>query len=129
MANKHAGGRPPKYSDPAIMQAAIDSYFSSNPSKPTIVGFALFLGFCDRQSLNDYVNRNAHEGEDQKEEFACIIKTAISRIEQVHEERILTSNTPAGSIFWLKNRNWSDRQDQVHSGNVTITIVEDGNET
>lgn len=104
-------GRPLKYKSVEDLDDAIKEYFDKNPAKPTICGLALDLGFMDRQSLRDYSER---------EDFSCSIKRAISRIESMHEEN-LYSNGAAGSIFWLKNRDWKDKQE--HEGNMSIHVV------
>jgi hypothetical protein len=98
------GGRPRKYETVDELDTAIDSYFSQcrqDKVIPTTCGLALALGFCDRQSLYDYKAR---------EMFSGSIKRAIMQIELVHEQR-LQENVCAGSIFWLKNHKWTDKQD------------------
>ena len=47
----------------------------------TITGLALALGFCDRQSLNDY---------EKKEEFSFIVKRARLMVESSYEEQLLS---------------------------------------
>jgi len=94
-------GSPPKYSDPADMQKAIDEYFDKcqagrsvtiikkgmpttfNQRIPkTDAGLALALGFASRQSLHDYCKRNNHNGDkDKKQAFAYIITCARLTIE------------------------------------------------
>jgi hypothetical protein len=100
------------------LERSIQSYFDQNPQKPTVTGLAHFLGFESRQSLYDYKCR---------EETSYTIKRAILKIESIHEERLYDPNS-TGSIFWLKNRDWSDKQSHEHSGDVkltdlTVTIV------
>lgn len=104
-----AMGRPAHYETAEQLQAAIERYFESTPDRPTMSGLAVFLGFCDRQSMYDYQNRS--------EDFSCTIKAAISRIEAIHEQRLMDGQC-AGSIFWLKNRGWRDHTDLNHSGAV-----------
>ena len=64
-------------------------------TKPcTVVGLALFLGFCDRHSLLDY---------GKEDEFSLIIKKAKSRIEQERNEQLVSGESPpAAAIFDLK---------------------------
>jgi hypothetical protein len=105
-------GDKPKYNLKEL-QEKIDLYFESNPKKPTVTGLAYFLGFDSRQSLYDYKER---------EESSYTIKKAVLRIESLHEENLYGNNS-SGSIFWLKNRDWSDKQqiEEKHSGEITIT--------
>jgi hypothetical protein len=110
-------GRPPKYKTVKDLQKAIDTYFDEvlkvkndngeveYVDHPTITGLALHLGFESRQSLYDYKG---------KEEFSYTIKRAITRIESVHERNLL-NNGSTGSIFWLKNRGWTDKQYLDHT--------------
>jgi len=107
---KHAGGRPRILQSIQQAEELIESYFTDREEAerpPTICGLALHLGFEDRQSIRDYIARN--------DAFSCIIKKAISRIEARHEER-LDQPQCTGSIFWLKNRGWSDKREHEHTG-------------
>lgn len=110
-------GQPPYYASPEDMQRAIDVYFELYPSNPTMSGLALSLGFADRQSLYDY---------EKREQFSCTIKSALSRIEDIHEQNLYNQGC-TGSIFWLKNRGWRDKTETEHSGTLsheaTVTIV------
>jgi len=91
----------------------IEEYFLTNPDKPTVTGLAHFLGFESRQSMYDYKER---------EESSYTIKRAILKIESLHEKN-LYGNTPSGSIFWLKNRDWVDKSNIDHtSGGKEINI-------
>lgn len=99
----------PKYNVKEL-QSKIDEYFESNPEKPTVTGLAHFLGFVSRQSMYDYQKRK---------NSSYTVKRAILFIESLHEER-LYGNSPTGSIFWLKNRDWRDKQETEHSGSVDI---------
>jgi hypothetical protein len=100
-------GRPRKYQHPQDMQDAIDSFFALNPVYPTMTGLALHLGFCDRRSLYDL--------QEYEEEFSYITRAAISRIEAIHEQRLF-GDKPQGSIFWLKNRGWTEQIDVTSKG-------------
>lgn len=93
------GGRPPKFETPDQLKAACDEFIASNPGKLTITGLALWLGFCDRQSLYDY---------EKKEGFTCIIKEARLAVENDYEIS-LRSASVTGAIFALKNMGWRDK--------------------
>lgn len=73
---------------------------------PTVAGLALYLGFCDRQSMYDYKERPV---------FSCTIKKAISRIED-YAEKQLTQGNSTGAIFWLKNHGWKDKSETELTG-------------
>ena len=105
-------GRKPKYKDEESLIEMIEGYFKQYPEKPTISGLAHYLGFVSRQSVYDY---------EKSSELSYIIKSAVLRIESIHEEG-LYSSANAGHIFWLKNRGWTDAQ-QIDQ-NTTITIQE-----
>jgi hypothetical protein len=100
----------PKYTD-AQLNEAIAEYFETNPDRPTVTGLAHFLGFESRQSMYDYKKKDAS---------SYTIKRAILKIEQKHEEN-LYSNNATGSIFWLKNRDWTDKQSMDVNSKVEIT--------
>jgi DNA-packaging protein gp3 len=88
-----------KYETPEMLQEACDEYIAANPGKMTITGLAMWLGFCDRQSLYDY---------QKKEEFSCIIKAARLAVENDYE-LALRSAACTGAIFALKNMGWRDK--------------------
>jgi hypothetical protein len=94
-----ARGPQPKYNDEELIEA-IGRYFADNPERPTVTGLAYFLGFEDRRSLYDYKGR---------EETSHTIKQAVLKIESLHEENLFNQSC-TGSIFWLKNRDWVDKQ-------------------
>jgi hypothetical protein len=115
--NKNAigneGGRPSLYTDPAELSKNIEAYFKDN-NKITICGLAYHLGFVSRQSLSDYENRI---------EFSDIIKRAKLRVEMSYEEKLSEGNC-AGSIFALKNMEWSDKSEVNNNTNLTITNLD-----
>lgn len=114
---KRPVGRPPIIASPEEFDRLTVEYFNLCEQKkqvPTTVGLALHLGFEGRQSLYDYGARK---------DFSYTVKRAIGRIESFHEAR-LTENICAGSIFWLKNHRWSDRQDHVVQGGDTPIKVD-----
>lgn len=78
--------------------------------KPSVTGLSLSLGFADKTTLYEYRDRP---------EFSYPIKTALTLIEQYHEER-LSENNVTGAIFALKNMGWKDKTEQEHSGNLTV---------
>ncbi|KPJ66555.1 MAG: hypothetical protein AMJ43_07960 [Coxiella sp. DG_40] len=119
-------GRKKKFQTEEEMQDAIDKYFKSvdwTPSRdeegrpipfmnaPTITELALALGFADRRSLYDYL---------KKDVYTHTIKSAISKIESLHEKNLISGRPSTGSIFWLKNVGWQDKteaeekQDEIY---------------
>lgn len=109
-------GSEPLYSDPAIMRVNIQNYIDgcakANPPEPVcITGLALYLGFCDRQSLYDYQKRPA---------FESTIKWGRTLVENSYEKR-LDNGYPTGAIFALKQMGWSDRQDINMTGSVDLS--------
>ena len=108
-AEKRPEGRPAKFTVPASMAEKIDGYFASlydddgtMVRPPTVAGLALALGFLDRSSISDYA---------AKDEYFPLIKKARLRIEAFHEGR-MSGQSPAGSIFWLKNHaGYADKQE------------------
>lgn len=111
------GGRPPEFKTEEELHDSILEYFEGKGPQyddddvfthydcPTVTGLALYLGFCDRQSLYDYGN---------KEEFSCIIKRARTCIEN-HYENSLNGKSSTGAIFALKNMGWADRTEITHN--------------
>lgn len=128
------GGRPAKYNNVEELQTAIDKFFQECDEKKepyTITGLTLALGFVDRRSLLDYIERG--------EEFSHTIKTAKSRVENWLEKRAAASSgVVAGVIFNLKNNfGWRDeKQVEVkdpdgffHRDTLKIEIVNGPTET
>ncbi len=115
-------GRPPKYKTPEQMQEKINEYFETGiPERtktvsrgkerhtvttrtPTVSGLALYLGFVNRQSMQDYKAQPV---------FTVIVKRAIARLE-VHYEEFLQTGHTVGAIFWLKNHGWADERKITH---------------
>lgn len=110
-----AAGRPAKFETSEDMQTAVNKYLEDEKI-PTISGLAYYLGFESRQSFYDY---------EEKEEFSYTIKRCRLFMESHYEAR-LQGNNPAGSIFWLKNAGWSDKQEidqnTRHSGEINHSI-------
>jgi len=108
-------GRPAFYSTPDDLQTKIDEYFVTE-SVPTVSGLSVFLGFADRSSLYDQKARG--------EDFSYPIKRAVSIIESMHEKALFSKeSSPAGSIFWLKNYGWKDKQETDASETGGLRIV------
>jgi len=104
------GGRPRKYKTPEEMEAVIIEYFQAcadSEEWPLVTGLALFLGFSGRKSLYEY--------RDKHKEFSTLIKRALTSVEFAYESR-LSSTTPSGAIFALKNMGWIDKQELEHGG-------------
>lgn len=90
----------------------IDAYFAvceEEEEKPCFSGLAYGLGFCERRSLNDYAGH--------KDKTSTPIKRAMLKIEWSYEKG-LSSQSCTGSIFALKNRGWTDKQEIEHSGGI-----------
>jgi len=109
-------GRPPKYANVSDISKRITEYFDlcqptdeqRNVRPITITGLCLFLGFDSRQSFYDYEKKN---------EFTYTIKRARLVIESVYEEG-LQDKFSTGSIFALKNMEWTDKQEIDHTINI-----------
>ena len=116
-------GRPPKFETPEELDNMVEAYFmgleyENNEGKicykpATLTGLALFLGFCDKQSLYDY---------QKKPDFSYSIKKARTMIEEGYERALLSRNS-TGAIFALKNFNWSDKV-QIEDATETDYTVE-----
>lgn len=110
MNEKHAGGRPPKYTEVEEMQKKIDKYFEDcklNNRPYTITGLGLALDMS-RQDLINY---------SKKEKFFDTIKRAKMRVENYLEERLINDSSATGIIFNLKNNyGWKDKQENVNVG-------------
>lgn len=122
--------RPPKFSDPAVMQEQIDAYFKScegkvltdnegNPviskygtpiiygeKQPTYAGLAFALGFKSRQGLYYYKG---------KKEFQDVMDRALLRLEVSTEERLFDKEGSNGAKFSLQNnfRGWTDAAKEI----------------
>jgi len=118
-----AGGRPLKFKTPEELQEKIDAYFATTGRQVdkdgneyfepiTITGLALALD-TSRKVLVEY---------EEKDEFSNAIKRAKLRCENFAEKMLYSGKSPAGSIFALKNFNWTDKTITEHAG--TINVVE-----
>lgn len=113
-------GRPPinDYEDVDAIQSKIDRYFdAADEDNPVgFAGLAYALGYSSRQSVWDIASADYA--------ISLPIKRALLYIEADYE-RTLRGRHPTGSIFALKNRGWSDKQEIEHSGGVHVTIDSD----
>ena len=115
--NKYAlgltnSGRPPIYNSADELKNKCIEYFEECKNlkeKVTITGLALYLGFCSRSSLDDYV---------KKEEFSYIVKRAKLVVENSYENSGQTID-----IFALKNMSWKDKQEIENTGSVEIKTI------
>ena len=94
------------------LELRIDEYFEdciTEKNTPTVSGLSLYVGFLDRQSLFDYVNKDYTDSKGIK--FSSCIKKAKSAIERNVEDQLLKGEgNQAGRIFVLKNGfNWRDK--------------------
>jgi hypothetical protein len=131
-------GRPPLYNNCMDMEAACELYFETcdegelidhvlktgevvklrRPIPYTMTGLALALGFCDRQALWNYKERN--EG---SENFVDTIKRARARIEEQRSRQLLDGSNPVGKIFDLKNNfGWVDKHEVEANTSISVTI-------
>jgi hypothetical protein len=105
--------------DVAAIQEKIDEYFDSlvdgegKEIPPTFCGLALALGYSSRSRLWEHSNNNDPISEP--------IKMAMLKIEAYAERRSYSAN-PAGAIFILKNRGWTDAVQVAATTDNRITI-------
>jgi hypothetical protein len=122
----HPGGRPVLYSSDADLQAKIDEYFESLKAEgdipampPTISGLAFHLDMATE-------TLRAYGGSDK---FSATVKKAKQRVEMFLERR-LYENSPAGTIFNLKNNfGWKDQQDHNITGEGLTFNMNYGNDS
>ena len=131
------GGRPAFFKSEEELEKRVIEYFESyvqregeelDPAlghKPTVTGLALYLGFCDRNSLYDYRDKN--------DEFFRIVKKALTLVEMQYEQ-LLESKASTGAIFALKNMGWRDSKDitsageKINTDNKIEVIIKDHSE-
>jgi hypothetical protein len=109
-------GRPPIYSDPAVLQRAIDAYFASCKAEnqhPSITGLSLALGFSCRETVDEYA---------KKPDFSDTIKRAKLRVENAYVNSGVQTKNPGFQIFILKTMGYSDRMQVEHSGSIEGVI-------
>ena len=122
VVEKKKVGRPAKYETAEEMQVAIDKYFidCDKKEKPyTISGLALGLGFCNRTSFLDYIERSPRE-------FSDTIRRAKARVEmQLDEKLLMSGQNTTGIIFNLKNNfGWVDKHEVKTDLNVNVNLVD-----
>ena len=108
---KNPVGRPRIFSSPEEFDALVDNYTQmckdADPKEPiTLTGLCLALKFCSKDTLYEY---------QKYPEFTESVKRARLLVENAYEKR-LGANNPTGSIFALKNMDWSDKMDLNHGG-------------
>ena len=118
------------YPTPADVANAIEQYFISydmtaDNKIPTMSGLALWLGFRDRADLQDKCSVIKSMDKDSLDmKYIDPIRKAVAYIESIHESNMVKTGNHSGSIFWLKNRGWTDIPAKVdgNRGN-TINII------
>lgn len=108
--------RPPIFQTPEEFEEVATAYFSERTAKDlpfTVNGLAMALGMT-RETLLRY---------GEKDGFSDAVKGVRARLEDYWESRLAGGNA-AGTIFWLKNQGWSDKTEQVLSGEVALGVVE-----
>jgi len=135
-------GRPSKYKTAAELDEAIQNYFdecvpspltftnsdgieqvavdkNGNPivreNPATMAGLAYHLGYNTRGAIYDL--------ETKDDDFSDLIKRARLKIEAEHEARLSTRDKCTGSIFWLKNHHWHDRQEITGAGGEPLLMT------
>ena len=95
-------GRPLKFETVELLQKKIDAYFADTPKDEwTITGLALALD-TSRKVLCEY--------EDDRPEFSNSIKRSKLIVENGYEIDLKKSGR-AGTIFALKNFDWTDKNE------------------
>ncbi len=111
------GGRPPKWTDPKVIEKQAEDYFKEclkQKDPITITGLALALD-TTRETLMDYQG---------KDEFSDTLKRMKLRCENYAERQVFAGRNQAGAIFALKNYGWRDKQEIDHTtGGEKITAL------
>lgn len=97
-------GRPRIIESPEILEERLDEYLEQceEQDKPvTLTRMVTALGFNCKQSFYEYGARP---------EYTDSIKRARHMVEMAYEDG-LHGTTPTGSIFALKNMEWSDKME------------------
>lgn len=100
----HNLGRPKVFRTASELERHCRKYFEEcdKAQKPyTITGLAASLGIA-RTTLHTYGGRD---------DFKSVVKGALTHIEASVESIMLQGKAQAGSIFWLKNHGWHDKQE------------------
>lgn len=126
---KHAGGRPPIINDLVKLEKDCSDYLNKcieSGERPLLSELALKLGFVDKQSVYDYINRdNEFSGPLKKVKYyqEIWLEKHMAKTKDVEGNMLATP----GIIFALKNCGWSDNKKIEHStGNLdTLKRVAD----
>jgi DNA-packaging protein gp3 len=120
---KNSGGHYPRYRSAEALEFAITAFFEMKKEQglpPTMPGLALALGFKSTASLKNY--------EEKGEDYADIIETARTQVEEWKNEMLLTSTHAQGVIFDLKNNHgWADKMDKkvmVEAGDTLSQLLQ-----
>ena len=101
LTHKRRVGRPDKWSNPEQLEEQVNEYLDITPVEDlTLTGLLIHIN-SNKQTLSDY---------EKKPEFRDIIKFAKLCIEHSYEID-LKKHGRAGSIFALKNFDWTDRRE------------------
>ena len=87
-----------KYKDPKVLKKKCEEYFKYADDKKefyTVPGLALFLGFCTRQAVFEYLQKEAS--------LASVMRQAVLTIEDQRVQQLLGNGNTAGKIFDLVN--------------------------
>ena len=104
-------GQPLKYRSVTALIKMMDDYFDDCDIKKipyTITGLCQSIG-TTRKTLCEY---------EKRDKYVNAIKKAKARVEQYVETLMLSGKAQPGTIFWMKNHGWQDRQ-QVDVNDVT----------
>lgn len=100
---KKATGRPPKYDDPEVLQAAIDHYFElcrRTHVFPILEDLALALGYCEISAMEDSL---------VSQEFSHIYKRVRTRLKAEYLRAMLNGQGYGpGYMFILSNMGRSE---------------------
>ena len=123
MQQKMGPRKYPLYRSADALEYAINEYFTLKDDQgkpPTMAGLSLALGFSSTRTLQQY--------EESGEEYATIVETARTRMEEWKNEVLLMGKVPAaGVIFDLKNNHsWKEKIDTTttveHSDTLTSLL-------
>lgn len=106
---RKAIGRPRHYKSPEDFEKKVHEYadYCKASGEPvTWTGLALFMGFCGRKEIDEYLN---YDG------FSHCVKKAKTFVEWHYEMR-LCGDKPTGAIFALKNFGWIDKVEVENTG-------------
>lgn len=103
------------------IQQYLKSYDGSSDNKiPTLTGLALWLGFNDRMHMCNVVLK---PGSWLPPGYGDVMRKAAAYFENLHEANLSKAGNHGGSIFWLKNRGWTDIPARQEAKGNTINII------